>query len=247
MTLNKEAEIYGLPVLNDNIIWIWVKGNKAVVIDPAISKPVIEFIKDKELILDTIFQTHHHNDHIGGTADLIKKWPKVKVIASCKERKRIPFQNYSVNDGQQIEVLNTKFDIIELLGHTNSHISFYSDEFINPILFVGDTLFSAGCGRIFEGTNAQMFASLKKISKLPVNTKIYCAHEYTKNNLLWALNILPEDKLLQAKLKEVNIKLAKKELTIPTILKDEMDINLFLRAKDLSEFSYLRAKKDIWV
>ena len=250
MTLNKEKEveeIYGLPVLNDNIIWIWVKGNRAVVIDPAISKPVINFIRDKKLVLDTIFQTHHHSDHIGGTKDLIQEWPRVKVVASYKEIKRIPFQNSSVTDGEYIEILKTKFKIIELIGHTNSHIAFYSDSFTNPVLFVGDTLFSGGCGRVFEGTYEQMFTSLKKITNLPKNTKIYCAHEYTKDNLLWALDIFPNDQLIQAKLEEVNIKLANSQLTIPTTLKEEMNINLFLRAKDLSEFSYLRAKKDLWV
>ena len=247
MALNKEEEISGLPVLNDNIIWIWVKGNRAVVIDPAISEPVIKFIRKKNLILDSIFQTHHHNDHIGGTKELIKQWPQVNVIASCKEKKRIPFQNFSVIDGEYIEILNKRFKIIEVLGHTNSHIAFYSNEFVNPVLFVGDTLFSGGCGRIFEGTNEQMFASLKKISNLPENTKIYCAHEYTKNNLLWALDLFPEDRLIQEKMKEVNIKLANNKLTIPTTLREEMKINLFLRAKDLNEFSFLRAKKDVWV
>ena len=250
MTLNKEKEveeIYGLPVLNDNIIWIWIKGNRAVVIDPAISNPVIKFIRDRKLVLDTIFQTHHHSDHIGGTKDLIQQWPRVKVVASCKEIKRIPFQNLSVTDGENIEILNTRFRIIELVGHTNSHIAFYSDSFTNPVLFVGDTLFSGGCGRVFEGTNEQMFTSLKRITNLPKYTKIYCAHEYTKSNLLWALDICPNDKLIKAKLEEVIIKLANSQLTIPTTLREEMNINLFLRAKDLGEFSYLRAKKDLWV
>ena len=247
MTLNKEQEIYGIPVLDDNIIWIWSKGGKATVIDPAISEPVIKFLRDKNLILDTIFQTHHHNDHIGGTTKLMVQWPQVKVIASIKEKKRIPFQNTSVTDSQEITVLKTTFKVIELIGHTISHIAFYSDEFENPVLFVGDTLFSAGCGRIFEGTHAEMFASLQKISSLPQNTKIYCAHEYTKNNLLWALNLHPNDNLLKEKLNEVNKKIAKNKLTIPTTLEEEKKINLFLRAKNVDEFSYLRANKDIWV
>ena len=246
MKLNKEKGIFGLPVLTDNIIWLWVENKSLVVIDPALSQPVKNFIKENDLFLDSILQTHHHYDHIGGTEDLIKEWPNVKVIASIKEKKRIPFQNCSVKDNDQVKILNKEFRIIELKGHTSAHISFFSKEFESPILFVGDTLFSGGCGRIFEGTNAQMYKSIKKISNLPSDTKIYCAHEYTKSNLLWALNLYPENKLIQKKLLEVEKKISLNQLTIPTTLKEEMDINLFLKAKNLKEFSNLRAQKDTW-
>ena len=246
MKLNKAKGIFGLPVLTDNIIWLWVENKSLVVIDPALSQPVKNFIKENDLFLDSILQTHHHYDHIGGTEDLIKEWPNVKVIASIKEKKRIPFQNCSVKDNDQLKILNKEFRIIELKGHTSAHISFFSKEFESPILFVGDTLFSGGCGRIFEGTNAQMYNSIKKISNLPSDTKIYCAHEYTKSNLLWALNLYPENKLIQKKLLEVEKKISLNQLTIPTTLKEEMDINLFLRAKNLKEFSNLRAQKDTW-
>ena len=246
MKLNKVKGIFGLPVLTDNIIWLWVEGTSLVVIDPALSQPVKNFINENNLKLDTILQTHHHYDHIGGTEELIKEWPNVKVVASEKEKKRIPFQNYPVKDNDCIKILNSEFRIIELIGHTSTHISFYSKDFESPILFVGDTLFSGGCGRIFEGTNEQMYKSIKKISCLPYNTKIYCAHEYTKSNLLWALNLYPDNKLIQKKLWEVEKKVSSNELTIPTTLREEMDINLFLKAKNLKEFSYLRAQKDSW-
>ncbi len=246
MKLNKVEGIFGLPALTDNIIWLWVEDKSLVVIDPALSEPVKNFIKKNNLRLDTILQTHHHYDHIGGTKELIKEWPNVKVVASEKEKKRIPFQNCAVQDNEYINILNKEFKIIELIGHTSSHISFYSKEFESPILFVGDTLFSGGCGRIFEGTNEQMYKSIKKISSLPDTTKIYCAHEYTKSNLLWALNLYPNNKLIQKKLLEVEKKVSSNELTIPTTLREEMDINLFLRAKNLEEFSYLRAQKDLW-
>ena len=247
MKLNKVKGIYGLPVLTDNIIWLWVEGTSLVVIDPALSQPVKNFINENNLKLDTILQTHHHYDHIGGTEELIKEWPNVKVVASEREKKRIPFQNYPVKDNDCIKILNNEFRIIELIGHTSTHISFYSKDFESPILFVGDTLFSGGCGRIFEGTNEQMYKSIKKISSLPYNTKIYCAHEYTKSNLLWALDIYPNDKLIKKKLVETEKVILEKNLTLPTTLKEEMNINLFLRAKNLNEFSYLRAKKDSWV
>ncbi len=247
MTINKEKGIFGIPVLEDNIIWIWEENKSAIVVDPGISKPVLNWVESKNLKLEYILQTHHHHDHIGGTKELLRRWPNLKVIASRKDKERIPLQNISVSDGDCIKILNKEFKIIELKGHTSTHISFFSEDFQNPILFVGDTLFSGGCGRIFEGTNQEMYNSLKRILSLPIDTIIYCAHEYTKSNLLWALDIYPNDKLIKKKLEETKKKILAKNLTIPTTLKEEMNINLFLRAKSLNEFSYLRAKKDSWV
>ena len=247
MPFNKEQKIYGLPVFKDNIIWLFVESKSVVVVDPGISKPVIEWIKKRNLELEYIFQTHHHLDHIGGSEELIKEWPKAKVIAPLKEKRRIPFQDISVRDGDEIKILNKSFQIIDLIGHTSSHIAFFSKDFNNPILFVGDTLFSAGCGRIFEGTHQEMYDSLKKISMLPKDTYIYCAHEYTKSNLQWALTINPNDKFLKKKLLEVEKILFEKRSTIPSILEEEMKINLFLRAENLQEFKYLRNNKDSWV
>ena len=247
MEFNKEHKIIGIRVLSDNVIWVWEKNNSAVVIDPATSQPVIEYLKVKNLKLEAILQTHHHSDHIGGTKKLIKKWPNVKVIASEKEKDRIPFQNLSVRDGDKLKLLDEEIQIIEVIGHTKSHIAFYCNNNKFPFLFIGDTLFSAGCGRIFEGTYKQMYNSLERIKALPKNTLIYCAHEYTKTNLLWAIYLEPENQNLKNKLIEVENKIALKKLTIPFLLEEELKINLFLRAENLKEFSYLRANKDVWV
>ena len=130
--------------------------------DSALSEPVKEYLKTNNLNLEAILQTHHHSDHIGGTRELIKEWPNVKVIASFKEKDRIPFQNLSVKDGDTLELLDEEVKVIEVIGHTRSHIAFYINNNV-PILFIGDTLFSAGCGRIFEGTYKQMYNSLNKI------------------------------------------------------------------------------------
>ena len=246
MEFYKEKKIIGIRVLSDNVIWLWRKNKSAVVIDPALSQPVIKYLKTNDLKLEAILQTHHHLDHIGGTRDLIKEWPNVKVIASLKEKDRIPFQNLSVKNGDTLELLDEEIQVIEVIGHTRSHIAFYFNNKV-PILFVGDTLFSAGCGRIFEGTYKQMYNSLKKIKSLPKNTLIYCAHEYTKSNLLWALDLEPENQNIKNKLIEVEKKIALKDLTIPCVLEEEMKINLFLRADNLKEFSFLRANKDTWV
>tara|TARA_B100000945_G_scaffold284306_1_gene253842 strand:- start:545 stop:1285 length:741 start_codon:yes stop_codon:yes gene_type:complete len=246
MEFNKDQEIIGIRVLSDNVIWLWKNYNSVVVVDPAVSQPVIEYIKANDLNLEAILQTHHHADHIGGTGDLIEEWPNVKVIASIKEKDRIPFQNLSVKDGDKLQILNEEVQVMEVIGHTRSHIAFYWNN-KTPVLFIGDTLFSAGCGRVFEGTYEQMYNSLKKIKLLPKNTLIYCAHEYTKSNLLWALDLEPKDQNIKKKLKQVEKKIAFKELTIPCKLSEEMKINLFLRADNLKEFSYLRANKDSWV
>ena len=183
MEFNKDHKIIGLKVLNDNVIWLWQCNKSVVVIDPAVSQPVIKYLKDNDLHLKAILQTHHHSDHIGGTKNLMKQWPNVQVIASEKEKDRIPFQNLSVRDQDKLQLLNEEVQVIEVIGHTRSHIAFYIKS-KTPVLFIGDTLFSAGCGRIFEGTYKQMYNSLKKIKALPNKTLIYCAHEYTKSNLL---------------------------------------------------------------
>jgi len=246
MKFNKARKIIGLRVLSDNVIWLWIKGKSVVVVDPSIHEPVIKYIEQNNFDLKGILQTHHHSDHIGGTEQLIERWPNVKVIASSKEKKRIPFQNVSVEEGETLNLLGEKLKVIEVLGHTSSHIAFFLGG-KNPVLFIGDTLFSGGCGRIFEGTYQQMYSSLKKIKSLPKNTLIYCAHEYTKTNLLWALNLKPRDQDIKNKFLEVEKKLSLNELTIPFFLDEEMKINLFLRAKNLEEFSFLRANKDLWV
>ena len=246
MEFNKAKNIIGLRVLKDNVIWLWEKDKSVVVIDPSVHEPVAKYINVNNLQLKAILQTHHHPDHIGGTKYLMERWPDVKVIASSKEKKRIPFQNISVKDGETINILGEEVKIIEVLGHTSSHIAFYLDG-ENPVIFIGDTLFSGGCGRIFEGTFQQMYSSLERIKALPKNTLIYCAHEYTKANLLWALNLKPNDQEIKNKLSQVEKKLSFNELTIPFLLHEEMKINLFLRAKNLEEFTFLRVNKDLWV
>ena len=159
MGFNKEQKIIGIRVLNDNVIWLWKKNNSVVVIDPALSQTVVKYLKVNNLNLEAILQTHHHSDHIGGTRELIKEWPNVKVIASSKEKDRIPFQNFSVIGGDHLYLLDQEVQVIEVIGHTSSHIAFYLNNG-GPVLFIGDTLFSAGCGRIFEGTFKQMFSCL---------------------------------------------------------------------------------------
>tara|TARA_B100001029_G_C15024301_1_gene432599 strand:- start:237 stop:992 length:756 start_codon:yes stop_codon:yes gene_type:complete len=243
-----EFTIHPITVLQDNIVWIWVHKGNAVVVDPSISDPVKEWLSNKNLLLTAILQTHHHDDHIGGTQELIKKWPEAKVIASKKELKRIPFQTFSVKNNDVFYLLDSKIKVIEVHGHTNNHIAFYiSNKNVKyNILFPGDTLFGAGCGRLLEGTPSQMFESLSKLNSLPKNTKIYSAHEYTENNLKWALSLKPNDISIIKRLQLVQNKRKNSLPSLPSTLSEERKTNLFLKARDIEELSNLRRHKDNW-
>ena len=246
----KESEftIHPITVLQDNIVWVWVHNCNAVVVDPSVSSPVEKWLLEKGLSLKAILQTHHHDDHIGGTQKLIKRWPEAKVVASKKEFKRIPFQTLSVNDNDIFQLMDSKVKVIEVDGHTNNHIAFYiykSDAKCN-ILFPGDTLFGGGCGRLLEGTPLQMFESLCKLNSLPGNTRIYSAHEYTEENLKWALTLESKNISIIKRLKLIQNKLQKGMSSLPSTLLEERKTNLFLRAKNIEQFTKLRRHKDNW-
>ena len=248
--LEKKSEftIHPITVLQDNIVWVWVHNCNAVVVDPSISGPVNKWLLNKNLSLKAILQTHHHEDHIGGTQDLIRRWPDAKVIASKNELKRIPFQTFSVQDNDIFYLLNSKIKVIEVNGHTNNHIAFYisKDNTKYNILFPGDTIFGGGCGRLLEGSPAQMFESLNKLNSLPENTKIYSAHEYTESNLEWALSLKPNEISIIERLKDVQSKRQKGLPSLPSTISEERKTNLFLRARNIEELKRLRIHKDNW-
>ena len=166
--LEKKSEftIYPITVLQDNIVWVWVHNCNAVVVDPSISGPVEKWLLEKNLSLKAILQTHHHDDHIGGTQKLIKTWPEAKVVASKKEHKRIPFQTFSVDDNDIFNLMDAEIKVIEVHGHTDNHIAFYISKQNAKcnILLPGDTLFGGGSGRLLEGSPVQMFESLSKLN-----------------------------------------------------------------------------------
>ncbi len=247
---NNNYSIHGIPVLQDNIVWIWAKEKQAVVVDPAVVEPVERWLKAKGISLVGILQTHHHLDHIGGTEGLTNIWPSTAVVASKADKDRIPFQTVSIEHGDEFELMGIPIKVIEVKGHTKAHVAYYlgNDDRSNrhPALFCGDTLFGAGCGRLFEGTVLDMFKSLKRLNALPGNTKIYCAHEYTEANLKWAHSLAPGNKLISKRLTKVMKLRASNLITLPSTLDEERSTNLFLRARTVEEFASLRKNKDSW-
>lgn len=221
-------EIIQLPVLNDNYIYLIHEPclNKTAVVDPAICQPVLDTLKQKGWHLDYILNTHHHLDHIGANLEL-KAVTNCKIIAAEKDQHRIPNIDKTVKDGDEITLGNEPIRIIETPGHTLGHIIFHF--YNSKLLFCGDTLFSMGCGRLFEGSAEQMWHSLQKIKALAKLTKIYCAHEYTQANGEFALSLEPKNKALLRRIHQVNQLRSQNLPTIPSRLEQELATNPFLR------------------
>ena len=192
-------EIFQIPVLNDNYIYLIIdaKSGKTACVDPALHDPVIEKLEELDKKLDFILNTHHHNDHVGANLQLQKKY-KCEIVGNEKDKARIPGISIFVNEGDTFKLGDSKCRVIEVSGHTLGHICYYFSK--ESLIFCGDTLFSFGCGRLFEGTPDVMVESLLKIRSLPNNTKVYCAHEYTEQNLRWASSLYPEDQRIKRRL-----------------------------------------------
>ena len=229
--------------MQDNYSYLIIDENKndACVIDPSEAKPIINLIEKENINLKYILNTHHHFDHIGGNIELKEKYDSI-VVGYKYDAERIPEINVLVEDNQIWKEDNFEAKIIHIPGHTTGHIAFYF--FNEKIIFTGDTLFSLGCGKIFEGTYKEMFESLSKIKNLPEDTKIYCGHEYTLQNSKFCIEHDPQNRDLQRKITKINEKLKNNVPTIPSILKDEKECNIFLRAKNVESFSKLRDLKD---
>ena len=232
-----------IPCLKDNYSYIVIdkRNNDACVIDPSEAKPIINFIENSKINLKYILNTHHHYDHIGGNLELKKKYNST-VVGFEGDKDRIPEINILVKDNQIWKADNFEAKIIHIPGHTTGHISYY---FINEkIIFTGDTLFSLGCGRIFEGTYSQMYESLSKFKNLPLDTKIYCGHEYTLQNSKFCIKHDPSNQKLINKIFAIKKKINNGTPTLPSTLKEELDCNIFLRANDIKSFTKLRDLKD---
>ena len=229
--------------LQDNYSYLIIDETNlnACVVDPSEAKPIIDVIESNKINLKYILNTHHHFDHVGGNKELKKKYD-VNVIGFRGDKDRIPEIDTFVDDLEIWKKDSFEAKIYHIPGHTTGHIAFHF--FKEKKIFTGDTLFSLGCGKIFEGTYEQMFNSLKKIKALPKDTEIYCGHEYTLQNSNFCLSYDSNNLQLKNKILKIKEKIKNGLPTVPTILDDEIQCNIFLKAKDIESFSKLRDLKD---
>ena len=232
-----------IPCLQDNYSYLVIdeKKNNACVIDPSESRPIIKYLENNKVNLKFILNTHHHYDHVGGNKELKEKYG-ASVVGFKGDKHRIPEIDILVDDLENWKYENFEAKIIHIPGHTLGHICFYF--YKDKSVFTGDTLFSLGCGRIFEGTHLQMYESLNKLKELPIDTKIYCGHEYTIQNSKFCLIHDKNNKNLNNKIKDIMEKRQKKLPTIPSTIKEELECNIFLKTDNVKTFSKLRDLKD---
>lgn len=256
-------QIYQLPALADNYIFLLHDPEEkvAAVVDPAIAKPVLHQLEALEAKLIAIFNTHHHSDHVGGNVELMHHFPKVRVYGGAEDKGRIPGQQEFLQEGDRISFAQRSAEVLFVPGHTRAHIAYYfppSTDSEPGELFCGDTLFAGGCGRLFEGTPTQMVSSLSKLRSLPDHTRVWCAHEYTLNNLRFALTVDGSNPNLQERFTQVQQARHQNQFTIPSWLGIEKRTNPFLRwdhptlqqavnsGEPIQTFSRLRGKKDLY-
>jgi hydroxyacylglutathione hydrolase len=222
-----------LPALRDNYIWMLADAVSgcALVVDPGESAPVLHALARDGRTLSAILLTHHHGDHIGGTAELKAVYPDATVYAPHDDRIRFPATRVGNGDLIEIPAPAARFEVIEVHGHTRSHIAYHGE----GLLFCGDTLFSLGCGRMFEGTPGQMLASLDRLAGLPADTQVCCGHEYTLANARFAATVEPDNAALKSRTEDARAQRERGEPTLPARLADERAANPFLRVEAIAD------------
>ncbi len=236
-------EVVRIPVLSDNYIWL-VRENtsgEVMVVDPAVAQPVLAKAEELGWGITHIWNTHWHPDHTGGNAE-IKAATGCTIIGPAAEAERIPTLDVHVQGGDVVPFGDSKAHVLNVPAHTAGHIAYHFD--YEGIAFVGDTLFAMGCGRLFEGTPAQMYANMRTLEALGNETVIYCAHEYTQSNGRFALTVEPENSALIARMVSVDQMRERGEATVPTTIALERATNPFMRAKSVEELAERRAQKD---
>ena len=222
--MTAKIEVVPLRAFNDNYVWTLRNARSAVVVDPGEARPVLDYLADQELRLVAILATHHHQDHVGGIAELRRTFP-VPVYGPRGEP--IPTVTHPVGGGDRvaIDLLDVSFEVLDIPGHTRAHVAYYGAN----MLFCGDTLFACGCGRAFEGTPQQLYASLQKLMALPDETLVYCGHEYTLANIGFAKAVEPENEaLLERESGDARLRRENRP-TLPTTIAREKATNPFVR------------------
>lgn len=244
MSAITDFEIHTIPAFSDNYLWLISQGGEAAVVDPGDATPILQKLNELQLSLSAILVTHHHPDHTGGIAQL-KQQTGAKVFGP--KSIKIPQVETSVDDGDVISILGTEVSVVTVPGHTLDHIAYFipsmaCNDGSFPRLFCGDTLFAGGCGRVFEGSFAQMRASLEKLRALPVETRVYCAHEYTQANLKFAVAVEPDNQQLLSRIKTAEALRQKNVPTVPSTIADELASNPFLRYNEAAVIASAEAK-----
>lgn len=223
-------DLHPVPAFSDNYIWVLHDGQRALAVDPGEADGLAQWLEQQGLQLDTILITHHHGDHTGGVAQL-REATGAQVFGPARES--VPSPLNRVEGGDAFEALGVRFEVIDVPGHTAGHIAFFAADVDGaPLLFCGDTLFSAGCGRLFEGTPAQMLNSLTRLAALPASTRVCCTHEYTLSNLRFALAVDPENAALLEHASRCQALRERNLPTLPSSIGLERQINPFLRSHE---------------
>lgn len=237
--------IIPVPCLKDNYAYLVVceQTGLAAVVDPSEGAPVLAAAERAKVNLAAIWNTHHHHDHVGGNQEVCAVRPGIEVVAHASDRGRVPAQTRFVEEGEEVAVGSLRARILHNPGHTRGAISYHLAG-APPALFTGDTLFGAGCGRLFEGTPGDMFTSLRKLTALAPDTRVYCGHEYTASNLRFAAAAEPDNEAVAVRRAHVEAARERGEPTVPFTLADELATNPFARAGSAERLGELRAWKD---
>jgi hydroxyacylglutathione hydrolase len=232
-----------VPILSDNYAWlVRDSGSGALaIVDPADAAACIAAIERAGGRLDLILLTHHHADHVAGTDEVRARF-RCPVVGAAADKHRLPRLDQAVAENDEVALGQATARVIDTPGHTRGHLAYYFAD--GGVLICADTLFSLGCGRLLEGTPAEMFASLRKLAALPGDTLVCCGHEYTQSNARFALTVEPDNAALQARAREVRQLRAAGRPTVPSTIKDELAANPFVRARDVATFADFRARKD---
>lgn len=238
-------EIVRIPVLDDNYVWLLHEplSGETVVVDPAVAEPVLAEADRRGWTIGQIWNTHWHGDHIGGNA-AIKAATGATVSAPAAEAEKIPTLDVALREGDSVRIGAIEGRVMEVPAHTAGHIAIHLPT--EETVFVGDTLFAMGCGRLFEGTPQQMFVNMERLAELPDDTRVYCAHEYTQSNGRYALVAEPDNAVLRARMERVDAARAQGEPTVPTTIGLERATNPFMRAGSAEELARRRAAKDVF-
>ena len=236
-------EVVRIPVLNDNYVWLLHDdaSKETVVVDPAVAGPVLEAAQQRGWTISQIWNTHWHGDHVGGNA-AIKAATGCTITGPAAEAEKIGTLDRMVREGDSVCIGAHRATVLAVPAHTAGHVAYHLAD--DHMIFVGDTLFAMGCGRLFEGTAAQMFANMQRLAELPDDTIVYCAHEYTQSNGRFALTVEPDNDALHARMAQVDAARSRGEATVPTSIGQERATNIFMRARDVAQLAERRAAKD---